>query len=155
MFRSVVPILAGIFSVVSCFAQSGSEKQIQRAIEADIRYLASDELDGRRTGTEGERKAADFIISKYRQLRIPAYGPDYRQPYNFIRGRELGNSTINIGGEDQKLGTEIFPFAFSGNGSVEGDILIDAQEQGSIWTLPLYASAEEAKDAHFEAEKNA
>ena len=38
---------------------------------------------------------------------------------------------------------------------VSGDILVDVQEQGAIWTLPLYSSADEAKDPHFEAERNA
>lgn len=155
MHRSVVFLFLGLFATLSCFAQSGSDKQILRAIETDIRYLASDELEGRRTGTEGERKAAQYLISKYRKLKIPPFGADYLHSYNFVRGREMGSSSIVVGREVQKLGTEIFPFAFSGNGAVSGDVLIDAQEQGAIWTLPLYSSIDEARNAHFEAERTA
>ena len=136
-----------------CFAQNRTDRKLIRSLEADIRYLASDALEGRRTGTEGEQKAGDFIISFYRKQRIPAYGPDYRHPYTFQRGRALGNTSISVGGQSMHMGAEVFPFAFSANGEVAGEVLVDVQEQGAIWTVPLYANADEAADPHFEAEK--
>jgi hypothetical protein len=153
MSRPVSTILLVLFTGISSFAQSGADRKVIKALQTDIGYLASDALEGRRTGTEGERKAAEYIIAQYTKLNIPAYGGSYKQPYTFVRGRELGNSSIIIAGEPQQLGTEIFPFAFSGNGDVSGDVLIDVQEKGAIWTIPLYSSADEAKDPHFEAEK--
>ena len=31
----------------------------------EVSYLSSDELEGRETGTEGEKKAAEYIGSKF------------------------------------------------------------------------------------------
>src|SRR6187401_1840939 len=127
MSRQVFTLLIVLLAGFSSFAQSGADRKVIKALQTDIGYLASDALEGRRTGTEGERRAADYIIAQYKKLKIPAYGKSYLQPYTFVRGRELGNSSITVAGEPQQLGTEIFPFAFSGNGDVSGDVLIDVQ----------------------------
>jgi hypothetical protein len=137
----------------SLSAKPKVDKKMVRALQTDISYLASDALEGRRTGSEGEQKAAAYLISRYEKLGIPAYGSTYRHPFAFIRGRELGNSSVAVGGQSMHMGAEVFPFSFSANADVSGDVLTDVQEQGAIWTMPLYASAEEAADPHFDAEK--
>ncbi len=43
-------------------------------MKAILTILASDEYEGRETGTEGQRKAADFIASKFKSLGLPAIG---------------------------------------------------------------------------------
>jgi len=49
----------------------------------DIRYLASDELEGRGIQTKGIHLAADRIIARYRQAGLKPGMPDgsYRQPF--------------------------------------------------------------------------
>ena len=136
------------------FAQKVDRKLV-KALQADIGYLASDAMEGRRTGTEEEQKAGDYLISRYQKLKIPPYGAAYRHPYPFVRGREMGTTTISVGGQSMQMGAEVFPFAFSANAEVSGEVLVDVQEQGAIWTLPLYASADEAADPHFDVEKTA
>jgi hypothetical protein len=136
-------------------ARSRGERTMLRELRADVGYLASDALEGRRTGTEGAHKAADYIIARYQKLGIPPYGKAYRHPFSFTRGYELGKTSISLGGQSMQMGADVFPFAFSANADVSAHVLIDVQEQGSIWTLPLYASEEEARDPHFEAEKTA
>ena len=154
---SRLPVFSFLLVLLSttCIAQNKADRKLIRSLQTDIYYLASDALDGRRTGTEGEQKAGDYIIAFYKKLRIPAYGSDYRHPYTFIRGRELGTTSISVGGQSMHMGADVFPFAFSANGDISGDVLIDVQEQGAIWTLPLYGSADEAKDPHFDTEKAA
>lgn len=148
------------FLLLSLFAASLSAKpkvdrRMVNALKADIGYLASDALEGRRTGTEGEKKAAEFLIGRYQKLNIPPYGVDYRHPFGFVRGKEFGNTSIAVGGQSMQMGAEVFPFSFSGNGDVNGDVLTDVQEQGAIWALPLYASQEDADNPHFDTEKAA
>ena len=46
---------------------------IQEMIK-DVRYLSSDELEGRFTGTKGEKLAADYIISKFIDNKLLPYG---------------------------------------------------------------------------------
>ena len=39
-------------------------------MKSDVRYLSSDELEGRETGTEGERKAAAYISKRFEDLGL-------------------------------------------------------------------------------------
>ena len=150
----LLPLLL-IFLAAQSFAQPRADRKIIRELQADINYLASDALEGRRTGSEGEFKAGDYIIRHYHELKIAPYGTAFRHPYTFIRGRELGNTSISVGGLSMQMGADVFPFAFSANANLSGDVLIDVQERGEIWTMPLYANAEEAGDPHFDGERAA
>ena len=134
---------------------SKTDKKIIRQLKADIEYLASDALEGRRTGSDGERKAADYIIGRYEKMKVKAYSGKYRHPFQFVYGKEAGHTTISIGDAKANNGKDIFPLPFSGNGKESADVLPDVSEQGSIWLMPLYASEEEANDAHFDWEKKA
>lgn len=39
-------------------------------LQADVSYLASDELEGRETGTEGERLAADYLKTRFEEIGL-------------------------------------------------------------------------------------
>src|SRR5688572_23963201 len=87
-----------IFSTAS--AKGRNSKKVVTRLKRDISYLASDALEGRRTGSEGERKAADYIIEGYTKAGIPAYKTGYRYPFTFVNGKEITQSTIiMIGGK--------------------------------------------------------
>ncbi|MEM9896194.1 MAG: M28 family peptidase [Bacteroidota bacterium] len=49
----------------------------------DLVYLASDDLEGRGTGTVGNRKARDYIINKFTDLDVTSIGASYEQPFAF------------------------------------------------------------------------
>ena len=54
------------------------------SMEEDVTFLASDNLKGRATGTDGERKAADYLATRFKDLAITAKGTDgYYQDFNF------------------------------------------------------------------------
>src|SRR5215217_5165851 len=142
-------LLAGI----QCFAQSKNDKKIIKELKGDIEYLASDELEGRRTGTEGEQKASDYIIRRYEKLKVKPYKGKYKHSFQFVYGKESGASAVTIGESELKLGKDDFVLPFSANKSIEGEVLIDVQEKKSIWVLPMFASEEEANDAHYDWEK--
>lgn len=57
-------------TAVSSFAQRIN----QTNIEAIVTYLASDELNGRGTGTDDERKAAKYIANKFRMMGLKPMG---------------------------------------------------------------------------------
>lgn len=144
-------LLAGIQS----FAQPKSDKKLIKELKSDIEYLASDELEGRRTGTEGERKASDYIIRRYEKLKVKPYKGKYKHSFQFVYGKEPGASAVTIGESELKLGKDDFVLPFSANKSIEGDVLIDVQEKNSIWVLPMFTSQEDANDAHYDWEKKA
>lgn len=45
-------------------------------MKADVLFLASDELEGRETGTEGERKASEYIASRFREFGLESIFDD-------------------------------------------------------------------------------
>lgn len=52
---------------------------------ADLKYLSSDELEGRRTGSDGNEKARQFIINDLKASKIEAFVPEYIQQFKFIQ----------------------------------------------------------------------
>ena len=136
-------------------AQSKNDRKVIKQLRADIGYLASDSLEGRRTGTEGERKAADYIEKRYKEENIPPYKNQYRYPFHFVYGNNFSEATkISINNIVLKLNEEAFPLAFSANKHVYSEILPEIMEQGNIWMVPLYKDKDEANDPHFEYEKS-
>lgn len=145
-------IFSSIPSVI--YAQSKTDRRTAKRLQADITFLSSDSLEGRRTATDGERKAADYIEKRYKEIRIPAYNNKYRYPFNFVYGKEISPATqINIGNLSVPVNESAFPLPFSANKHITSDILPDVMEQGNIWMMPLFNDSEEARNPHFEAEK--
>jgi peptidase M28-like protein/PDZ domain-containing protein len=136
------------------FAQSKADRKTAQQLRADITSLASDDLEGRRTGTEGERKAGDYITKRYMDLDISPYKGQYLYPFHFVYGKEIAPSTqIYINNVSVPIGDDVFPLPFSANKHVNSDILPDLNEQGSIWMIPVYNDQDQADNPHFEAEK--
>lgn len=107
-----------------------------------VRYLASDELDGRMTGEKGAEKAAVYIARNFEKagLRPLGDGGTYFQkfplPDKVIPGDD-NSLTVTLGGHNKRLelGRDFFPLSFSASGSVSGEIVfagygISAPEMG-------------------------
>lgn len=88
-----IALIAGILilsSGISCNPQSGKSvssagKSGEITPAATIGYLASEELEGRATGSEGERKAAAFLIKHFENLGLSPKGTEgYLQKYTYV-----------------------------------------------------------------------
>ncbi|XZF13307.1 M28 family peptidase [Chitinophagaceae bacterium MMS25-I14] len=144
------------FFFYTAAAQSKADKKAVKQLKVDIGYLASDELEGRRTGSAGERKAGDYIIHAYETARIPAFRGQYRYIFHFTYGREIGAATVlKLNGALLPAGKDAFPMPFSASKSATADVLQDVPEEGNMWLMPLYQSEEDANDPHFDWEKYA
>ena len=53
---------------MSCSNEVSNKSQIK----TDVVYLADDLLEGRQTGTEGEKKAANYIAKRFKDLGLLA-----------------------------------------------------------------------------------
>lgn len=138
------------------FAQKVSEKKVIRQLKKDIGYLASDKLEGRRTGSEGERLAAEYIVNYYVAEGISGYNGKYIYPFTFTHGRTQGQNTrITVNGTDLKKAKLAFPLSFSGNAKVQDEVIPGVMEQGKLWMIPMFDDEEQAKDPHFNWEKSA
>ena len=101
------------------------------AISADdlrrhVTALASDEMEGRLTGTEGERLATAYVADAFKALRLQPAGDGgtFFQPFEFTAGVALadGNAlAVSVDGEakDIALDKNWRPLAFSRTGAAK------------------------------------
>ena len=100
-------------------------------LTASVAYLASDELEGRMTGSEGARRAADHIADALRGLGLEPAGEDgsYFQSFEFTAKRrvlpEHNALRVSVGGEDRDyaVDADFRPLSFSANANVTGDVV--------------------------------
>lgn len=125
-------ILLFSLTVFQGFAQAPSFNFTKSEVEANLKYIASDELGGRRTGSVGEQKAAQFIAKSLRDygVRTAPGHENYFQnvPFanilpptsgEFVIGKEsfkIGDNLLIINGKDIDKSLEV---VFAGNGWVD------------------------------------
>jgi Zn-dependent M28 family amino/carboxypeptidase len=67
---------------------------VQRML-ADVEFLAADSLEGRLAGSEGNRKAREFVAARFARLGIAAFGDSYVQEFTTTRrGSELRGANV-------------------------------------------------------------
>ena len=73
-------------------------------INTHIAYLASDELNGRGTGTADEKKAAEYIAKQFADIKLQAKGENgsYLQNYDFIEPANP-HATVDTAGKKRNL----------------------------------------------------
>jgi len=93
-----------IVAAVCVAQQVGSRQSAEGRIRSDVMFLASDKLEGRRTGTEGANEAAVYIATEFKRLGLKPGGvvgrithgnerlmtAAYMQQFPFVSGVELG-----------------------------------------------------------------
>lgn len=98
-------------------------------IEATVRYLASPELTGRRTGTAGADMAAEFIAALLAEYGYaPAPGSrGFEHGFAVTSGlKVIGEPSLSIAGHELARGTDYNVASFSGSGSTEAAPLVFA-----------------------------
>ena len=69
-----------LVTLISC----KTENKVENKIKEDIAFLADDKLEGRQTGTKGEKAAADYIASRFKSLGLEEKGTKgYFQEFSF------------------------------------------------------------------------
>lgn len=126
LFRWIFVVLFFVSSYFSWAQYLG--KQAYQSLQAHVKYLSSDDLEGRLTGTEGERKAHQYIISQWKKAGIlPAGSNGYLQPFEFTYRVVPAESCQLVLENSSETGTkklgmnDYFPVSGSGNGSVSAE----------------------------------
>lgn len=107
-------------------SQAGAPLPAPAPLDAHVRYLASDSLEGRLTGSPGEELAADYLISQLRSIgAVPLPGRDsFLHSFDYTSGSKDGGTTIEIGGGARIEGTDrIQALSLSESGVVEGEVV--------------------------------
>ena len=96
-------------------------------MESYLTVLASDDFEGRETGTEGQRKAADFIAAHFAKLGLPKIvetdeGPSYFQKIAFTsESWKNGQIKLTVNGAKARHLSEFYAFP-SANPELEGEL---------------------------------
>ena len=104
-----------LFLAAGTYAQS--DKKVLKGIKATVAYLADDKLEGRRTGTEGEKLASAYIIKQFSSNGLSSFEsiPGYLQPFEVKDGRKPENARFILNGTTLTLNEDYFPLAFGGD----------------------------------------
>lgn len=67
-------IITSLFLLISCTSTKKFSKDQIPTLKKDISYLASDELEGRLIGSKGEKLASNYIVKRFKQLKLKPIG---------------------------------------------------------------------------------
>jgi Zn-dependent M28 family amino/carboxypeptidase len=102
-------LLALLSGALTGFAQKAAKPEsYAKTISADdlkkhLYIIASKEMGGRETGTEGERKAAAYIENEFKRIGLqPGNGNSYHQFYNLYQDSLL-DATLEVNGQKYDL----------------------------------------------------
>ena len=137
-------------------AQIKADKLVVTALQGHIGFLADDKLEGRRTGTAGEKLAYEYISKKMEEAGLIPKGENgtYIQEFEVNEGKQINPATfLNINGFNLRLEEDFFPFTFSPNTKVTSSAAIAVPQAESVWFWDLKETLEENKNnPHFDLE---
>jgi aminopeptidase YwaD len=123
-FLVLLPLLAA--------GQTSSPEITAAELTAHVKYLASDALEGRGSGTVGNQKAATYIVDLLKSWGIAPAGDNggYTQAFEFVSSVRLGeHNTLSFAGTKIPGGTttlsadkDFRPFGFTSNTTVTGPL---------------------------------
>ena len=76
--RNIIFIIF-LAAIISC-----KDANQTSSIKKDVAFLADDKLEGRKTGTEGEKKAAEYIANRFKEMGLQSKGTNgFYQDFTF------------------------------------------------------------------------
>jgi len=116
--------LSLLICLVSAFSACAADA-VAPDTRAYVRTLASEQFGGRLAGSNGEKLAADFLVSELQKIGAkPLPGQsDFREPFDFTAGTKDGGSSIAVSGFSRTSGDHVRALSFSDNGDVTGDLV--------------------------------
>ena len=106
--KTQLAIAAGALLLVSGLgAQAPVAPKVDvEALMADVRTLSAPELEGRRTGTEGNSKAQAYILRRFREIGLEPLNGTHEQKFSFTpRAKDAASAT---GKPAEMQGTNLF-----------------------------------------------
>lgn len=117
--------------IASLFTACASNQEVisEKNLKETLYYLASDELKGRMTGSEGIRQAATYIANRYREMGLQPMGDSggYFRYYDFIAGAEPdAASFLSVNGKNLVYGSDFTFKGFTGTADIKDAELVFA-----------------------------
>lgn len=130
--RNILVTLAIASSCLFVGAPGFAQAVTPSRTRAHVETLASPKMEGRLTGSAGEKLAADYLVAELKKMGarpLPGMN-DFRMPFTFTAGSKDGGTRIAITKPGQPAtrtdvfgSTNISALSFSDAGSVTGDVV--------------------------------
>ncbi len=100
-------------------------QDLEQQLSAHVYFLSDDRLEGRATGSEGERIALEYIASYFNQYGLSPKGKDgYVQSFDFSLGKKVGlTNALEINSQMMLIPDDYFPLIYSGNATINANAL--------------------------------
>ena len=97
-------------------------------LEADVRFLAGDGMQGRLTNTDGNRQAAEFISSRFARLGLAPVGSNdsHFHTFDLVTTRLRNDNHLRVTGlsrPDPELGDQFYPDPSSATAEAGGGVV--------------------------------
>jgi len=115
-----IPLLILLF-LFSCRQNS---KVTVNELQDHIKYLSSDSLKGRLTGSTGDSLAAEYIKSKLLSYGLNPLNGDGLQRFKVTKKIAAGkNNSLSVNGKEYVCDKDFMPLAFSSNTQLESEVV--------------------------------
>jgi len=106
------------------FSSNGNSQVTVKELQEHIKYLSSDSLKGRLTGTPGDSLSAEYIKGKLLSYGLIPLSGDGLQRYKVTKRVVAGKSnSLSVNGVAYTLDKDFMPLAFSSNTGIESEVV--------------------------------
>lgn len=137
--KKITWLLVFLATAAQLPAQKKADRKTLENLQAHVTFLSSDKLEGRRTGTPGEKLAADYIAAQMKQAGLVPKGDNgYLQTFTVREGKEVADATqLTINNDRFTPGEQFLPLPFSAEKPAKGEVLPDVKEPDNIWLIDV------------------
>ncbi len=98
-------------------SQTNSTDYLKTINEEDLKrhllVIAADSMEGRDTGSKGQKKAAAYIAGHFKNIGLkPALKDSYYQPYKMGKRTWKNTTTLSVGKNTYKFGTDFYAIRY-------------------------------------------
>lgn len=123
MKRKLFVLLFAV-SVITLNAQVNTNADITtEELKGHVETLASEEFAGRKPGTDGDKKSADYINTQLKALNLTPLCDNGYQSFDVITSLSIGENQFKCEDFIGEVGKDYLPISFSGNNSVLSDVV--------------------------------
>ena len=128
MKRNSVLFLVLLFSGLLVSAQTPA--LVDQNLRKHVEYLASQKLEGRRTGDPGATAAANYVAKEFARYKLKPGVKNFLQPFPYIAGVTLGTGnrlSIVPGDKPMEAGINWMPLGYSPNADIPATEIVFAR----------------------------
>jgi hypothetical protein len=123
LLRNIIRIFP-ILIILFIYSSIGNSQVTVKKLQDHIKYLASDSLRGRLTGSPGDSLAAEYIKGKLISYGLKPLTGDGLQRYKVTKRVVAGKSnSLSVNGISYVADKDFMPFAFSSNAGIVSEVV--------------------------------